>query len=370
MLFYNISLTLILTLLPWYILQNQKEKFFLNLIFLIHFLAFLIHFYYRGYFPSDVNGYFRWAQDHSYNSNNIIGTGFIIEIVKFFFKINIIEFNISLIFSLVSLIGFILIYRVINKYNNTLFLKFIFLFPSWHFYTAATGKEALIVFTIGLTITFFDKKNIIFLIFSILFFYMVRPQVALLFSSLILILMSEKVFSFYTKSIKLKKNPIFISIFISIFIIFLIFLFVNFFWSDILLMYQNFEYVILNRLYIEEGNTSYGADNINLILKVIYYLFYPIAFNFEKNFFYNFAVIENLILILLLITLCYFSIISFRYKKIKLFNVNSLLLLFIICYIISIAFINTNIGLAMRQKWMILPFIIYIFSIFLKKFRL
>ena len=99
---------------------------------------------------------------------------------------------------------------------------------------------------------------------------------------------------------------------------------------------------------------------------LFYYIFMPIKIDLNKNIFYFYSGLENIILLLYFII----SLRIFTYKSLRLLNLNTYLILFVLFFLILVSVVNTNLGLAMRQKWMILPFIFYIFSIYCKYFNL
>ena len=92
----------------------------------------------------------------------------------------------------------------------------------------------------------------------------------------------------------------------------------------------------------------------------------PIGFDLNKNIFYFYSGLENIILLLYFII----SLRIFSYKSLRFLNLNTYLILFVLFFLILVSVVNTNLGLAMRQKWMILPFIFYIFSIYCKYFKI
>ena len=101
-------------------------------------------------------------------------------------------------------------------------------------------------------------------------------------------------------------------------------------------------------------------DELNFFQVIFYYLFMPMGINFNKNIFYFYSSIENILLSFYFLL----SLITFKYKKIKIISLNSSLFIFLMVFLFLVSIVNTNLGLAMRQKWMILPFVFYIFSIY------
>lgn len=355
---YNLILFAILIIFPFFLLKKDKEHFFLRILFIYHIIFFIINFYYKGYFSSDANGYFLWAQDPNYNKNILSGTTIIVFIIKFlqnFLKFD--EMNIHLLFSLFGYLGIFVAYKVINEKNNHEINKIIFLFPSLHFFTSSVGKDSLIMLVIGFLILFFDRKKIIlYLIMTVLFFF-TRPHASIMFGSLMIVLLFAKYydrFIYYLKNFLLLKILFFLSIILICYTIFI-------FKLELLHILEVTIKTALNRQnYFYLAKSGYPVEYLSVIEMLFYYLFAPLGLVFNKSFFYTFVGIENLIL------LSYFliSLIFCKLKNIKIFSKDFFLILFIFTYLMLISFVNTNLGISTRQKWMILPFIFYIFSIY------
>ena len=71
----------------------------------------------------------------------------------------------------------------------------------------------------------------------------------------------------------------------------------------------------------------------------------PLGFNFSKNIFYLYSGLENIFLVLYFII----SLITFRFKSLKLLNLNTFLILFILFFLV-VSVVNTNLGLAIGKN--------------------
>ena len=113
---YNYIISILLTLIPFYFFKKDKDKLFIRIIYIYHLFFFIFNFYYKDFFPSDVNGYFQWAEDINYKYEISKGTPSIVFLIKFLgniFKFS--EINIHLIFSLFGFFGIYMFYKIINE---------------------------------------------------------------------------------------------------------------------------------------------------------------------------------------------------------------------------------------------------------------
>jgi hypothetical protein len=355
---YNFIITAILIIFPFHIISREKDHLFLRILFVYHIIFFILNFYYKGYFASDANGYFFWAQDSNYNKGILSGTTAIVYLIKFaqnFLKFD--EINIHLMFSLFGYVGILIAFKVINKKNNHFINKIIFLFPSFHFFTSSVGKDAIVIFIIGFLILFFDKKKIILYLIFIGLFFLVRFHIAIMFGSLIILLLFSK---YHNKFFNFLKNNLIAKI-IVISKIFILIYFIFVFKSDLLyLINKVYEIFLVRQSFFYLGTSGYPVEYLNILEMIFYYLFAPLGIVIDKSIFYTLIAIENFIL------LTYFLIclIFCKYKNFKILNIYIFLILFIFSYLITVSFINTNLGISTRQKWMILPFVFYVFSIY------
>lgn len=357
---YNFIITLLLIFVPFYLVGKDKEYFTIRLIFIFHLSFFLFNYFYKDYFASDSNGYIKWSLDNSYIFSLGRGTSSIVFFVKFlnFLKLNLL--NIHLIFSIIGFFGIYIFYKIINDKNQHIINKVIFFVPSWHFYSSTIGKESIIVFLLSVCLFYFEKRKIILFFISASLIYLIRPNVSILFCLLIFPLC----FNYFSERYYLNNKNLFRNYFL-LFLFFIILLVVfNFQKIENFIIYL-VEFIETRQSYFYIGRTGYEVSQLNLFQMIFYYLFMPLGFNFSKNIFYLYSGLENIFLVLYFII----SLITFRFKSLKLLNLNTFLILFILFFLVLVSIVNTNLGLAMRQKWMILPFIFYIFSIYCNYFR-
>lgn len=361
--FFNLILSATLIIFPFYLINKDKENFYLGLLYLFHLSFFIINFFYKDYFASDVNGYLKWSVGQNGSAINgmqfQLGKGastitYIVEKLTYF-KIETI--NMHLLFSQAGFYGLFLFYKLINKFNNNIINKLIFFTPSWHFYTSNVGKDSLICLLLGLCLLFYDNRKIIYFFITVLFIYLIRPNVSILFSTLLIFLFLNVFFQKY--HFYLRKNFNIKILFSSGVIITLLFVFIYIIdfhdkFNDVL------SFIKQRQTYFYLGNTGYMVGEYNFLKSIFYYLFMPLGINLEKNIFYFYQGLENTLLLIFVL----YSIFSFNYKKIKIFSLEIFLLLFICMFLFLVSIVNTNLGLSGRQKWMILPFFFYIFSIY------
>ena len=360
--FYNLLLSSLLTIIPFYLINQDKEKFFLNLLYIFHLIFFLINIYYKDYFSSDVNGYVKWANERSYAFSLGNGTSTIVLLLQNIklLKINLI--NIHLIFALIGYAGLYLFYKIINKYNDNILNKLVFFIPTWHFYTSTIGKDSLIVLLLGLCLLFFENRKIIFYFIVIAAIYLIRPNVAILFSFLLIPLIVEFLL---TKYQNLLKNNFKLKISILILILTLI--------LAVLLYVLNFQeklidvinFIKVRQTYHYIGYTAYDVSQLNFLEIIFYYLFMPIGINLEHNLFYLYMSLENVFLLAFFVL----GISSFKIKRLKILSPEACVIFFSILFLFLVSVVNTNLGLATRQKWMIVPFFLYIFSVYSNYFN-
>lgn len=352
---YNYIISILLTLIPFYFFKKDKDKLFIRIIYIYHLFFFIFNFYYKDFFPSDVNGYFQWAEDINYKYEISKGTSSIVFLIKFLgniFKFS--EINIHLIFSLFGFFGIYMFYKIINEKQNDI-NKLIFLIPTFHFFSSTVGKDSLMLFFLSLLLYTFINKKFFTFCFIIFLVSLVRYHVAILFSFLAIVIFFENYFYILKRYFK--------SYLIIKFLIILIIIIGSiYFFSDRLNVFFNLivDTILHRQSFYNLGNSGYDVQNLNIIQMILYYLFSPFGINFNKNIFFIGTGIENIFLFLYFLI----SLIYFQFKKIKIFNSNFFIIIFVILYLAFMSFVNTNLGVSTRQKWMIMPFIFYIFSIY------
>ena len=153
------------------------------------------------------------------------------------------------------------------------------------------------------------------------------------------------------------NNKILFNNLILLFFVLIILLFIFNFQKIETIFLSILNFIDQRQSYFYIGRTGYEVSQLNLFQMLFYYIFMPFGFDLNKNIFYFYSGLENIMLLLYFII----SLRIFSYKSLRLLNLNTFLILFILFFLTLVSVVNTNLGLAMRQKWMILPFIFYIF---------
>jgi hypothetical protein len=298
-----------------------------------------------------------------YESLDVYPSNFLYKLAGYFITLNISVHLVNYIFSIISFIPFIFFLKIIEKlkifkYSKIdYFLVIFFLFlPSFHFWISGFSKD-----TISFVAIFFisylylvkedlelpktsNTLSIVLILFLMILLYFVRPHLALLMfvTAVIYYLFRSKYSSLNFKFI------------LNLILIFLIsyFLLISVFSKK--LSYQHIYNTIIffNNLKII-GATSQISVEVNLLVKFIYYLFFPnIFFTNYINFWNTIVAIENTFLFFFFIKLFQFNL---RFNKFLIFN-----LTMVIIFFFSMTIITSNLGIANRQKWMVLlPLIIF-----------
>lgn len=359
--FFDVIFTIILILFS--VILTIKIRYSLNLnknltliIFSIHQLMFPLYMFYLFKFGSDSLTYFIGFSGYEYLDIEP-GQIFLNKIIIFFnfFEINF--YNINYIFSIISLISFYLLLKILSeikiKDKKSFYILFIFLcLPSIHFWHMGFSKDTISFFCISLIMyeILKSKPNFILIFIYIVLLYFVRIHISLMvFISVIFYYLLK------SKNIFLKILFIIPLIFGAQFMLKGIFNFTN---IESIFNFLN----IFQDLYTENPATALSSDQ-NFILKMFSYLFVPnILIIKDVNPFYLYIAFENTILILLFLYVFSFKIMSLRNLK----NY-SFLFIFSIISLIILTYATSNIGIASRQKWMFLP-TMYIFFI-ISKFK-
>ena len=174
---------------------TDKDKKSLNFLWLFHLLFSFLFFVYTRSNPADANGYWRIAKNASWDDvgiflNNGPGTNFIYALN--YIPSHVLDLHIftgTMIYSFLSFIGFVLLFRLANTlipYNTSIFgvpiFPYIFFLPGFHFWTVGVGKDSLLLFCIGLFgFSLLNlKKRYLYFALSLALTYMVRPHILIL----------------------------------------------------------------------------------------------------------------------------------------------------------------------------------------------
>jgi len=363
--FISIYLTFFIFIIK-FIVKNQKlDKNKVYFLISYHYFFVILAYVYSLLNVNDLDSFFQTAylfldsdDNHMANNNMVLINRYLIHIF------NLHYFSIFIFFGFFSSIGFLLLFISINEilkeFNlNTNLLFGLFLFPSWHFFTSFPGKDSIYLFSIGLFFFYFIKKNVFYLIISIILIYLVRPHILMLvlFSGLLIWV------HYYLKNTIKSKLSYFILILIIIASSLMALKQIN---PNTFSHIANFfEHGALYRSYSNEFAGWYETGN-NIFINSFKYLLYPL-FDFSNL---NRAIVslENILIILLVLkTLLNFDEKTFNLvinKKVIIFSV-----LFFISMLVVLSNFTANIGISARQKWMMMPFLFLFIIPFLGKLK-
>ena len=188
--------------------------------------------------------------------------------------LNLHYFSIFIFFGFFSSIGLILLFISFNQFLSkfkfdTNLLFGLFLIPSWHFFTSFPGKDAIILFSIGLFCFFLKKKFYFYTLIPIILILLVRPQV-----SFVLLVTALFLSVHYFLIHKTNSKPFYLIMLVIFFGIFLFFL-KNF-------NPKYFDYLInfleigsISRSYMNNFAGWYETNN-SIFLNSFKYLLYPL----------------------------------------------------------------------------------------------
>ena len=362
-LFLILYFFLFLLIYKYLLKQFKIDKFKSNFIIAYHLMFVMIAYIYSITNVNDHDSFFQSSYYFPDFDDGYISNIFMHKVYYFLiFYLNLSYFSIFIFFGFLSSIGFVVLFNIFiglgKKYEiNENIIFYLFLFPTWHFFTSFPGKDSLFVLSLSLIFYFLKKNKTIYLLIPLIIIFFIRPHMSVIVT--LTVFATYFINNFFEKSFK-KFN------FVKIFIILLTSLFfINFIiGSD---SYSSYVYDFAIR---GENMRGYG-DNFsgwystiaNNRLEIMSKYLYKPLFNFSgaSNILLS---IENIILLCILI----YAIIHFRYfltKRIMFTNefIFSIVLFFLGLYVLSN--FTANIGISSRQKWMILPcFFIFILPSF------
>jgi hypothetical protein len=330
------------------------DKRFLNNLFFVHTIFYVLYLFYSYYNRSDSGMYYVRAQSVQ-NWGDLFQTGtMFIDFVNYPFAriLRLSYYSVMLVFSFFGFQGLLLLYltgkeHITNlpiKYAGFTMLELLFLLPNTHFWSASIGKGSVMVLGIGLFFYGLSRFNtrILHLFFGGFLIYMVRKHVltGIIFGIGVGLLFGDNKINKFLK------------------FILACFAFVGFFFVYNSLMEETgFDFTDENNESLEhlsselaKSNSGVDINNYNQFFKLFTFLFRPLFVD-APNLIGLFTSIEDLLCLILT-----FQMIKYLYVHIK--KVNSFFVILIISFLVTalaLAQITGNLGIAVRQKAQIFP---------------
>ena len=346
-------------------LISQKEKKYLNILWVYHILFGIIYFLYVKENGGDALSYWYSVKslDNSLVSYLLMGPGTNFVHVINYVPSRLLElsfFTGSLIYSYIGFIGFLFYYRLfVNQIKfNVSFAGFnlfplIFFLPNLHFWSSGIGKDTLIFFCIGMFFYSIQApyKSFVKIVFALILSYFLRPHIT------VFLIASIGLGYAFSGKLKLYQN-----VFLVIFILGIFFLL-----FDNIMAYLNlesFDSETINQFSetrssnLSRSHTGSAVDisNYSYPLKLFTFLYRPLFLDVNGAL----AVVasfENLLLLL-------FSVKFILLNPIILFrNSNYIfkgMFLFLLFGVITFPQILGNLGIMLRQKNMFTPSLLFL----------
>jgi len=331
--------------------KNIPQKFYYIILFIIHFSSFILNYKYSIEVKRDSFNFYQRAID----STNIFdyanpGSRFITFLIYPLVKLNFDYFVISLIFSIISFIGFLIFLRQFDCkefYNKLLII--ILLFPSLHFWSSGLSKEALVVFFMALVFAQVKKKKplLIWLVISLIFLLFIRPYLSLII--LMSLLITFYIYSKKSRLYKIKFALLSFMFFICSLPILKVFLKIETISIDSI----SYVFAKINTYSLNHGNSSIPLESTNYLERINIVLYRPFFLDVNSSLLYYIISFENL---LFLITTILFLYLIFR-KKTYLNQISFFLLSTSLLIILFLSLYMYNLGLASRMKVMFIPYL-------------
>ena len=293
--------------------------------------------------------------EHDYiGAYSFLSSNFVYQIIIFLKLIFINDFNIIVIFSLISFFGIIIFIQNLIKLGIDKKIAYIiFLIPGIHFWTSIIGKDCLILFFLACFFYFYIDKKIIYSIIFIIPVFLIRPHIGIIF------FMSLLFNEFILKTGKQKFIYLFI-FFVGIFIFFSLPQIQSLFFNNNNMISNNIILKILSELNSQAGkflNTGTGYESSSLYINMFNYILFPLEFLVKSN---SFSI--NIFILIEILTIIFLSTLIMSHNKE--FEIDKRIIYFLLTcifvYLIIIPQTFFNFGLNARQKWMIIPFLIYL----------
>ena len=175
--------------IAWLKRIDQSKQFFIDVLFAMHFILFLVYILYTLNNRSDSGEYFRKAiEAETWISTWGTQTEFIVFLTWPFANYFGLSYGaVMMIFAFMGYQGIVLLYLTAKENIPTLknvafdlsILEIIFLLPNLHFWSSSIGKGSAMMFAVGLFIfgvSRFNQRKIIIGVAGFLM-YMIRPHV-------------------------------------------------------------------------------------------------------------------------------------------------------------------------------------------------
>ncbi len=335
-----------------YLIHRNHEKFMVwSIAMYIYHLLFIIVFYFISFSRSSdaFNYYHRTLSQLSEHSLSFsMGTKFIDNITYILIDwFSFSYFNTFLLFGTIGFFGILLLGNILlTNYNIPLFMSLFFFLPGLHFWLSSLGKDSLIFFFLVLSLYGLIKNNIFWLSISIFLVFLIRPHIALM-------LISSIVVYFIIKS----KVNIGVRITFSIILLGISIVILQSVMQYIGLESFNLtsinEYIAQRQTYNLEGGSSIDISNMGIVSRFLTFWYRPLFENF--NLIYLVISFENLILIFM----TFYMIWNRKYIQWNYVASVSIIYIILVSFILSSTI--ANFGIIIRQKMMILPMFYYLF---------
>lgn len=284
-----------------------------------------------------------------------LGSKFIAFLIYPLVKGGVSYFSLFLLFSLISLVPYIYLFKqfieIAKKKSSKIILFSFLFFPSIHFWTVFFGKEAILMplmFYLLVKIKHNDYKNPT-LYCGLFLTLLIRPYLCfiLIFSFVLSILLDKS----KTRVFKKKMFLFCFSMLVIVTPFLLIFLKIKS-WDNIVNRYR-----LVANYANTNGNTSINLLESNYFERLFLTLFRPFFYE-GVNIFHFFVSIENLLFLLFLIFL------ALKIKKNEFLSqpINVKFAFFTATFLILFYSIYMyNLGLANRMKVMFVPYLVYVY---------
>jgi hypothetical protein len=316
-------------------------------------------FYYSNYVlvnGGDAFGYYLRAR---YDFVELgFGTEFIVWLTSIPVSLGLSYWPVALLYNVIGATGVLFIYKALSetqavagesKFGKLLVFLCVFV-PSFNFWTAGIGKDAIACFSVGLflwsTMSFERRQPAT--IGAILVMLLIRPHMA------VLMVVSVAIGALFAAEVRgsIRVGVAALATIASIFAV------------PMALAYAGTARFASIGEYINDrqeqnlgGGSSIDLIGMNPVLRLFSFLYRPLP-NEANGIDQLAASMDNVLLIgftLMAITWI------FRAGAVRLFRANSMVILYALMGIVLLSQVTANLGLATRQKWMMLPAIMLIF---------
>lgn len=362
-----------------YILQRNAwlkkieapKKFYIDVLFIIHMLLFLVYIIYTINNRSDSGEYYRKAIGaESWFSAWGTQTEFIVFVTWPFAKfLGLSYIAVMLLFAYFGFQGIAFLYLTAKENIPTLktvtaslsILEIIFLLPNLHFWSSSIGKGSAMIFAVGLFtygVSRFNQRKIIIGVGGFLM-YMIRPHVlyGFILGIVIAILFSKKGMTI-TSKVMIMVVAGFALYFIS---------------GDVTKLTGGSGFDIFNSNFLDHRNSEFGRGGSgievsnNEFIKLFTFWFRPLFID-SPGVLGIIVSFENLVMLIFFV-----QFLKNFFKKWKMMNTFYRLLFFSFLFAsIALAQLGGNLGIIMRQKSQIMPlfFVVFCYTEALKQRKL